>query len=103
MSETIDTRGTVGKRFKVASRSSNHNSFGLYGHILVAKDGETWQVGRSRGPWNEEWTPGTEVFIPFYVRTDGMLSSDLAWSQCSVEIPRKLAKAPEHIVNEIWA
>ena len=36
------------KQFKVASISSNANSFGLYGHVLMAEDGESWQVGRSR-------------------------------------------------------
>lgn len=33
------------KQFKVASISSNPNSFGLFGHIMVAEDGEAWQVG----------------------------------------------------------
>ena len=32
------------KPFKVALISSNPNSFGLYGHIMVAEDGESWQV-----------------------------------------------------------
>lgn len=35
------------KEFKVVAISSNTNSFGLRGVVMVARDGEAWQVGAS--------------------------------------------------------
>lgn len=43
-------------RFRVAAVSDKPNSFGLHGHVLVARNGEAYEVARSIGPWNESWS-----------------------------------------------
>ena len=83
------------KNFKVLTVSDNPNSFGLHGHILVAKDGEAYEVGRSRGDWLTPWNKGDIVPITFHRRNPN-------WAGLSVEIPRKLPKAPAKVVKEVW-
>jgi len=93
-STLVSTSGS--KDFKVVAVSKNANSFGLYGHVLVAKDGEGWEVGRSRGAWNKPWDQGSTVTV----LTDEKGRPD--WSRMSVEIPRQLPDAPPDVVSEIW-
>lgn len=84
------------KDFKVVSVSKNANNFGLYGHVLVAQDGEAWEVGRSKGAWNSPWDQGSTVAV----LTDEKGRPN--WSRMSVEIPRQLPTAPPDVVSEIW-
>lgn len=85
------------KVFKVASVSSNANSFGLTGHVLVAKDGDAWEVGRSRGSWNDPWDRGTSVTV----KLDD--NGRPQWAGMGVEIPKRLSPAPPEVVAEVWA
>ena len=87
------------KSFRVVSRSSNANRFGLHGHILVARDGEAWEVGRAVGPWLDEWPKGKDVILPYRV-VDGHPSEDLVFPNC--EIPRSLPKCPAGAVKELY-
>lgn len=84
------------KAFKVVSVSKNPNNFGLHGHVLVAQDGEAWEVGRSRGAWNDPWDQGATIHIG--LDKNGRPN----WSKMSVEIPRQLPTAPPDVVSEIW-
>lgn len=84
------------KQFKVASISLTHNSFGLRGHVLVAADGEAWEVGRSiANP--EPWAKGQTVNVPTWEGT-----GHLAWARMSVELPRRLADVPPEAAAELW-
>jgi hypothetical protein len=82
------------KQFIVASISKNANSFGLAGHVLVARSGEAYEVGRSVCH-PEPWKQGQVVDVPTsYNRPQ--------WAQVGVEIPRPLEKAPPKVVAELW-
>lgn len=93
MAKTISHPPTV---FRVVSISANPNSFGLYGHVLVSRDGLAYEVGRSIGPWNTPWTKGTDISVP----TDE--NGILTWAGLGAEIPRKLDKPPVAVLCEIF-
>lgn len=88
------SRRVQGKLYKVASVSENANSFCLYGHILVALDGEAWEVARAKGDWLDAWTKGTVI--------EADPKGKFGWASHSVEIPRQLPTAPEGVVKEVW-
>lgn len=83
------------KQFKVASISKNTNSFGLNGVVLVAKDGEAWEVGAYMGYNPPPFKQGD-------VLTLEKVGNHIASSQHSFEIPRKLPLCPPNVVKEIW-
>jgi len=81
------------KAFRVASVSANRNSFGLTGMVLVAKDGEAWQVGAN----------------DLHKRTKGTLlrprldHGKPVWTDFGFEIPERLKEdAPPAVVKEVW-
>lgn len=82
------------KQFKVASVSENTNSFGLYGMILMALDGETWEVGVN---YLNKKTKGEMVFVP--MGATGLLT----FATLGFEIPHSLGKAPPNVVAEVFA
>jgi hypothetical protein len=84
------------KRFKIAAVSSNTNSFGLTGYILIARDGTAFEVARSRGAWNTAWKNGDTKNIPLDE------NGNYAWSKLGVEIPRALPKAPKNVLKSIF-
>ena len=81
------------KRFKVASVSTNKNSFGLTGVILVAEDGQGFEVGS-----NDLNLPrqGEILSVP-------LVENCCMWGNLGFEIPRELEiKAPPEVVKELW-
>lgn len=85
------------KTFRVAAVSSNSNSFGLHGHILIAEDGEAWEVARSRGPGNLPcwpWEKGDDVIVH--------MKPAPHWAGLGCEIPRRLPDAPTKVVAELF-
>ncbi len=75
-------------QFKVASVSSNANSFGLIGMILISRNGEAWEVAANS----------------LNVKKKGdiiELSAD-NFAAKGFEIPRELADAPEAVVKKVW-
>ena len=82
------------KAFKVGSVSSNTNSFGLYGMILVGRDGEAWQVGANSINVRRK---GTVLAISIV----GRRGRDFA--HLGFEIPEKLPTTPPGVVDEVWA
>lgn len=83
------------KAFMVADVSQNANSFGLYGHILVARDGEAYESARSRGKWHEEYNKGSIVTLQ-------PLGDGWNWAAAGFEIPRTLDPAPPAVAEEMW-
>lgn len=79
--------------FKVAAVSSSTNSFGLYQMFLVSRSGEAFAACKSAPP-----PRGSIVSIP--VGADGMITSSAAFH---FEIPHKLEKAPQAVVDDMWA
>jgi hypothetical protein len=82
----------VFKQFKVVAVSENTNSFGLFGVVLVAKDGKAFQAGHSGFLVPSQ---GSDVLVE--VREDG-----LNWARAGFEIPEELKSAPTEVVNEVW-
>jgi hypothetical protein len=82
------------KPFKVAAVSSNTNSFGLTGLILIAQDGEAWQVGASQ---HHVKTRGEIVQVPV------LGENDRNFACLGFEIPERLSQAPPVVVAEVWA
>jgi hypothetical protein len=81
------------KSFKVASVSSNRNSFGLTGLILIARDGEAWEVGAN---YLNVKAKGEVISVPIGGR-HGRHFDCLGF-----EIPTPLPHAPEGVVAEVW-
>lgn len=90
------------KVFKVVSVSKNANGFGLYGHVLVARDGAVFEVGRIIGPWLPEWKAGMEVSL-VVDNNEKPTWCDAHGCSIGVEIPRALSKCPAKVVKEIFA
>jgi hypothetical protein len=82
------------KAFNVASVSDNLNSFGLRGMILIAGDGEAWEVGASNLHVKKK---GDVVQVPV-VGKAGRNFAGLGF-----EIPRRLPDAPAGVVEEVWS
>ena len=82
------------KTFKVAAVSSNTNSFGLKSMILVAKDGEAWQVAANSINVKKK---GDTITV------DASKPFDLEFSARSFEIPERLhPDCPPSAVKEVW-
>lgn len=86
----------MSKSFKVASVSSNHNSFGLRGMILVAQDGEAWEVAANDINVGKK---GDVVSVPY----NTIFPNEPDFSGRGYEIPHRLQPdAPAGVVKEIW-
>jgi hypothetical protein len=86
------------KRFAVAAVSQNVGSFGHRGVVLIAKDGEAWEVHASVCPSNRQVSQGEAVYLHCGDLL-GVVSADSAWR---FECPRRLSKAPRGVVAEVW-
>jgi len=82
--------------YRVASVSESTNSFGLEGIILVRRNGEAWEVGRSR------YGSGQKLAKGDIVKVAQMHLKGAKPSFQNVEIPRKLTDAPPDVVKLIW-
>lgn len=80
------------KEFKVTSLSKNKNSFGLRGMILVARDGEAWQVGANE---HNERKHGEIVTVPVF-------GGQVSFSHLGFEIPERVTDAPPGVIREVW-
>jgi hypothetical protein len=89
------------KKFRVAAISDKANSFGLTGHILVARDGQGFEVGRSRaGEYPEPWKVGQDITVPFTQVGDEALEP--AWGEICCEIPRSLPRCPPNVLASLY-
>lgn len=90
------------KRFKVVAISSNAQSFGHSGHIMVAEDGTAVEGGRQRQEMNPT-IPNLNKgdILEFQVDAEGFPSN---WHAHRFETinPFKDGKAPAAIVKEVW-
>lgn len=88
------------KRFMCVSYSDNANSFGLYGHIMVAEDGESWEVGRTRaGGAHKPW--GLNELVDVRLLLTEPKASQAArpdWASLGGEIPRRYRNCPRTLL-----
>lgn len=84
------------KAFVVAIVSSNPNSFGLHGFVLIAKDGEAWEVAGN-------YLKVKELPVGTVINLQIMPNNEPAFARHGFEILHKLDKAPQGVVDEIWA
>lgn len=89
---------TFTKEFKVFGVSSNTNSFGLTGVIIVAKDGETWEGGVS------------QLHVPKKGDTIKLVYTEVAQGQLAKypqfpsgwEIPERHKDAPAVVLQQLF-
>jgi hypothetical protein len=69
---------------------------------MMAEDGESWQVARSRsGADPSPWARGQIIEIP--LRDDPVRHITApAWEEAQCEVPQRLPDAPANVVAEIW-
>jgi hypothetical protein len=79
------------QEFAVAQKSSNTNSFGLYGIILVAKDGSAWEAAHGYLDCPEQ---GDVVSLGLDGNSEPIFTG--------YEIPRRLKNAPQEVVDAVW-
>ena len=92
------------KAFKVAALSKNANSFGLYGHVLIAKDGEAWEVARCNGHSGNHVKVGDIILVPqaTVIPENNIPHVYLEWARLSFELPRRLTNAPAKVLADVW-
>lgn len=83
--------------FKLASLSSNTNSFGLRGAVLVARDGDAWEVGINHLAVDHLRSNGNKVTLD--VDDEGHIHGSPVFS---FEIPRKFPKAPPEVIRQLF-
>lgn len=81
------------KNFKCISVSENTNSFGLHGVILMARDGETWEVAM-----NGLNKPAKGKVLNVPVDENGRAQM---W-RMNCEIPSRLTDTPKSVVKSAW-
>ena len=82
------------KTFRVAAVSTNTNSFGLWGVVVVSRSGEAWQLGGNdlhKPEVGSELAPEIKSGVP-------------CWGRLGYEIPERLhPNAPEDVISLVWA
>ena len=86
------TGKTRSKAFKVVAVSSNMNAFGLTGMVLVARDGEAWQVGANHINVKKQ---GSVLRVPGKATVRN-------FAALGFEIPERLPVAPPLVVAAVW-
>lgn len=87
---------------KVVARSSNTNSFGLRGHVLVSRTGLGVELALNH---INSLETGANVRVP--VRRDDLIDKQALASAVALhlhgEIPRALNKAPRKVLQSIFS
>jgi len=84
------------KAFKLVSASANTGPFGHTGYIVVARDGDGWEVERIIGSGNPTWTKGDIIIVPLD------LNGRPQWERLSCEVTRPLAQCPPDLLKKWW-
>jgi hypothetical protein len=91
---------TLNREFKVALISGNTNSFGLYGVIIIDRNGQAWEVAT-----NSLNLPAKESIITiketFNQETGESLG--LNFAEKGFEIPRRLPNATSDVLEVLFA
>jgi hypothetical protein len=86
------------KEFKVVAASSNTNGFGLRGFVLIAKDGQAFEIGQHAfNPCVPVLEKGKTIKVPL---RDG--KPHFYGQQLGEITVTPLAKAPAKVVKEVW-
>lgn len=102
MTTTYPDTTRIALKLRVVAISKNTNSFGLSGHVLVARDGRGWEAARCR------YTPGYDMTkrgddITFVETTDLATGRrDINWAAHGFEIPKELPSAPPKVLRELF-
>jgi len=80
------------RNFKVVAISSNANSFGLHGVIMISEDGEAWQAAAS------------SINLPEKGSIIPLEGNDVAGALAKrgYEIPHRLPQPPADVVQQVW-
>jgi hypothetical protein len=83
------------KTFVCAAKSTNYNAFGLRGCVLIANDGDAWQVAANS---LNEPEVGERLSVPL-----NELNGNPMFHGFGYEIPERLPNAPENIVTGVFS
>ena len=98
----------VGTSFRVVSVSSNLNSFGLRGHIMISRSGVAYEAVRSDFGGNPRLKNGDDVRIPTTVLIEGEgeerveVSREYNFGSQSFELPRRLEAPPAEVLRAVF-
>jgi hypothetical protein len=87
--------------FRVIAQSSNANSFGLRGHVLISRTGLACEVGLN---YLNARPVGDSIRVPVH-RSDLRSAEELAGAvarKLHGEIPRSLPKAPREVIRQVY-
>lgn len=85
------------KQFKVAMKSENTNSFGLYQMILIAKDGEAFKSHASMYNHRPEGSI-VNLQVTIDLKTAKRIDSHFIGHELTTSMP----KAPQEVIDEVW-
>jgi len=85
--------------FKVISRSSNTNAFGLRGHVLLSRAGDACEMGLNS---LNELEHGHVVQLRHGVSLSPQQLTSMLAAKLHAEIPRYIGKAPPEVIKEAW-
>lgn len=100
------------KIFQIVAVSSNTNSFGLHGVVIVARDGLAFEFGASQGAHQPKLAVNQHVALEFTPAeehgADAVTCFD--WGtirlhngeRFTVEIPRVLPECPKKVIKSFW-
>ncbi len=88
------------KSFRLIARSSNTNSFGLRGHVFMARDGQAFEVARPDGDHHaRQFEVGKDYEFPVL---SAKLGNRPATAADSFELYRRLRFAPDRVVKSVF-
>jgi hypothetical protein len=79
------------KQFVVVAVSLNANSFGLFGHVMVDREGDAWQAAASM---YKKLKQGDVIDVPLLGKPN--------FSSAGFEIPEQLRRMPSHLIEKAW-
>lgn len=89
----MPTANRIMRKFRVASVSSNANSFGLRGMIVMTEGGEAWEVAANHINLREK---GADFRVPVGPE------SEPDWAAMGFEIPHRLPHVPPAVLKEVF-
>lgn len=107
-SAPVQSSEAVVTSFRVVSVSSNLNSFGLRGYVMISRSGVAFEAARSDFSGNPRLKKGDDIAIPTTVFVEGEgderveVSRQYNFASQSFELTRQLAAPPADVVRAVF-
>lgn len=90
------------QEFRVAAVSSNRNAFGLFGMIIVARNGLAYEVGANDLNVKHQGDTFKVPYVEEEPDAEGTPKLRLAFEQLGFEIPNRRDDAPDEVLAIVW-